>query len=132
MEDIILEIILSILFLFGYLLVILVPFVMHKSHKKIMRCKKWFLISQGAALLIALFMMTTERNLIPIIGYLVLGGAGVLSGTAVLGGLVVSPEERSRKGKKLLKMGYWMFSIVVVLAILWVSIWWKEIYGLYR
>ena len=125
-----LDIALCVLFVIGYVLVVTSIELFLKDEKRVLkRFKHWFFISQGASLLIVLFMMATERNQIPIIGYFFLLAVSYYSGTAVLVGWVVSPEERTRTGKKLLKMSKWVLFICLVLAIGWAIIWRCKLFG---
>lgn len=129
MTDAILYISFIILVFIGYTLVIMMPLCIHRRSKTSLKlCKRWFFLSQSAAFFIALYFMTTERNLVPIIGYIVLIIACLFSGTAVLAKLVIPPNERSPKGKKLLRLIQWAFYCAVFLTLVWTLIWWKEIY----
>ena len=123
----ILDIVLLVLFGIGYMIIIR---ACEPHGKKALKFyKRWFFLSQGVALLIVLFMMTTERNQIPVIGYVVLLMASCLSGTFMVGGLSIVPEERAPRTKKLLKINYWVFGSVMFLTILWAIIWWKDIFS---
>lgn len=129
MTDAILYISFIILVFTGYTLVIMMPLCIHRHSKISFKLyKRWFFFSQSAALFIAFYFMTTERNLIPIIGYIVLIIACLFSGTAVLTKYVISPNERSQRGKKLLRVIHWVFYCAVFLTLVWTLIWWKEIF----
>ena len=126
----ILDIALFVLFTIGYMLAIMSFELFHKHEKRIFKLyRSWFFLSQGAALLIVLYMLTTERNQIPVIGYLFLLAVNFLSGTIVLAGIVVTPEERSHRGKKLFKLSKWILCIGLVLTIVWAMIWWNKVSG---
>lgn len=127
MVDAILYSILFVLFFFAYVLAIRLP--IHKRNKSIKRYRKWFLLALATAFFIVVYLMDTEQDLIPRIGYIFLIGLGAISGSVVLSALAVSPEERSADGKKLLKLSFWVLIIVIVLAVIWISIWWKKIYS---
>lgn len=129
MTDAILYISFIILVFIGYTMVIMMPLCIHRRGKTSLKlCKRWFFFSQIAAFFIALYFMTTERNLVPIIGYIVLIIACLFSGTAVLAELVIPPNERSQRGKKLLRVIHWIFYCAVFLTLVWTLVWWKEIY----
>jgi len=130
MVDTILASILLVFFFFAYVLTIFFPFHISKGHKlSIKRYKKWFLLSMGVAIFIVLYLMDTEKNLIPMIGYLFLIGVTSVFGNLALSGLVVPSEERSHKGKRLLKVSYGILASAMILTIIWVIVWWKEIYS---
>ncbi len=74
-------------------------------------------------------MMTTERNQIPIIGYFFLIAVSFYAGTTMMTGVIALPEERSHRGKKLIRLSKQIFCIGIVLTIGWAMIWWKEIFG---
>ncbi len=126
----ILDIALLVLFLIGYVLVTMSLGIFVKHEKRVLkRYKALFLISQGAALLLVLFMMTTERNHIALLGYLFLLAVSAYSGITILIGLIVPPRERSHTGKKLLKLSKWTLCIGSVLTIAWAMIWWNKVSG---
>lgn len=134
MTDVILYVSFIILVLIGYMQIIMIPFYVEKYIQKhikmsFKRYKKWFFFSQGAALVIALYFMTTERNLVPIIGYMVFIIASVFSMTAMGIEFVIPPHERSQRGKKLLRVVHWVFYCTLFLTLVWTLIWWKEIFG---
>jgi len=91
--------------------------------------KATFIISQGLALVILFYLMDVERNLIPILGFC--GLLAVLSycGWVMIGLLTISPNERTQKDKKSLKVGSRIFYVSTVLFISWLIIWWSEIYS---
>jgi hypothetical protein len=129
MQDAILYFSFATLVIIGYILVIMIPFYIH-NHTKISfkLYKKWFFLSQGTALIIALYLMTTERNLVPIIGYIVLIITSVFSMMAMGIEFVIPPNERSQRGKKLLRVVHWVFYCAVFLTLVWTLVWWKEIF----
>jgi len=130
MTDAIFDIVFLTLMTIGYVLVIFLSELFYKHGNKFTKlCRKWFFLTQGSALLLVIYMMTTERNQIPVIGYLILLMASLTSGTFMLGGFSIDSKERTHQGRKLLKMSYWIFGSVVLLSILWVIIWWKELFG---
>jgi len=129
MADTILFSIFFLLFFIGYIIVVMTPELLHKHEKKTFKLyKRWFLISQGAALSILLYMMTTERNLIPLIGFIVLLTICCFSGITAMAGWIIPPNERSARGKKLLKLSYWIVSSGLVLIIVWAIFWWKNLF----
>lgn len=130
MEYYILDIALFVLFMIGFILVMMSVEILGKHDKRVLKLyKSWFFISQGIALLIVLFMMSTERNQIPIIGYSFLLAVNFYAGMTTIAGVIVPPKERSPSGKKLLKLSKWTFCIGMVLTIGWAMFWWKEIFG---
>lgn len=125
----ILDIVLFVLFMFGYILTIMSIELFHKHGKRSYKFfKNWFFLSQGAALLIVLYMMTTERNQIPVIGYVFLLAINFLYGMLALSAVVIPPKERNHTGKKLLKLSKWILCSGLVLTVVWAMIWCKEIF----
>jgi lysylphosphatidylglycerol synthetase-like protein (DUF2156 family) len=85
----------------------------------IRKCKWWFYIAQGLALVLALYIMDIDQNLIPIMGFLILLLMNMYTFMMIMPGLALLPHERSPRAKKLMKIGFWLIcSSVIVFAIL--------------
>lgn len=130
MKATILDIILMILFAIGSVSLLgMLTFLFTRDHRLSVVLKWCFFLSLGLELLIIFFLMDTERQLIPILGFIFLIMTTTWSSWTSMIGFRPNAAKKLSKEGRLFKFGCWSFSVSVLLLIVWVSIWWKELYG---
>lgn len=130
MKDAILDMILMVLFAIGSVSLLgMLMLIFTRDHRLSILLKWCFFVSVGLELIIIFFLMDTERQLIPILGFsFLIMTCTWFSWTSMIG-LRTYVHKESSKEARLFNIGIWGFLVSISMLIVWLSIWWKELYG---
>lgn len=130
MKDAILDMILMVLFAIGSVSLLgMLMLIFTRDHRLSIILKWCFFISVGLELIIIFFLMDTERQLIPVLGFSFLIMTTTWFSWTSMIGLRTYADKKSSKEGRLFNIGIWGFLVSASMLIVWLSIWWKELYG---
>lgn len=130
MKDAILDMILMVLFAIGSVSLLgMLMLIFTRDHRLSIILKWCFFISVGLELIIIFFLMDTERQLIPVLGFSFLIMTSTWFSWTSMIGLRTYAAKKASKEARLFNIGIWGFLVSVSILIVWLSIWWKELYG---